>query len=118
MSADVDTRCAEFDHGTPLHIAACNLALDSAQVLLLHGANPLIRDGLNRTPLDCVPDPGAFDPDSETGQLVRQLQHLFQEAEENPPVPLNTSYGESSHDELHALGLQVGDKVLVGGVKV
>jgi CAP-Gly domain-containing linker protein 3/4 len=51
FAADVDTRCAEFDHGTPLHIAASNLAYDSAQVLLQHGANPLIRDGLNRTPL-------------------------------------------------------------------
>ncbi|ELU18914.1 hypothetical protein CAPTEDRAFT_180238 [Capitella teleta] len=113
-SKDVDTRCAEFDHGTPLHIAACNLAYDSAQVLLEHGANPLIRDGLNRTPLDCIPDPEAFDPDSETGQLVRQLQRLFHEAEENPPMPLN-AYNESSTEEMY--GLKVGDKVVVGGVK-
>jgi hypothetical protein len=66
---------------------------------------------------DCVPDPGAFDPESDTGQLARQLQLLFQDAEENPPMPV-TSCMESSTDELDALALSIGDKVLVGGVKV
>lgn len=49
--SDVDSPCSEFDHGSPLHIAAANLAVDSAKELLLHGANPHAKDDLGRSPL-------------------------------------------------------------------
>ena len=48
---DVDSPCTEFEHGTPLHIAASNLACEAAAILLQHGANPRIKDDLGRTPL-------------------------------------------------------------------
>ncbi len=49
--SDVDSPCAEFDHGTPLHIAAANLAMESAKVLLQNGADLEARDDLGRAPL-------------------------------------------------------------------
>ena len=48
---DVDSPCAEFDHGTPLHIAASNLSVEAVRVLLQNGANPHAKDDLGRTPL-------------------------------------------------------------------
>ena len=47
---DVESKCTEFEHGTPLHVAAANLAFDSATVLLQFQANPQERDSLGRTP--------------------------------------------------------------------
>ena len=49
-STDVDSPCAQFEHGTPLHIAATNLCLESAKVLFQYGANPHAKDDLDRTP--------------------------------------------------------------------
>ena len=45
---DVDTPCSDFDHGTPLHICATHLGLDTAKVLLQNGANPRLKDDLGR----------------------------------------------------------------------
>ena len=68
---------------------------------------------------ECVPDPGAFDTDSDMGHLVAKVHKLFQEAEANPPAqPLPMEETEESKEALHVLGLKLGDKVLVGGVKV
>ena len=48
---DVDSPCSEFDGGTPLHIAAQNLALNTAKVLLANGAYPFIVDLNGKLPL-------------------------------------------------------------------
>ena len=48
---DVDSPCAEFDHGTPLHIAASNLSVEAVRMLLQNGANPHAKDDLGRTPI-------------------------------------------------------------------
>ena len=48
---DVDSLCSEFDAGSPLHIAAANLAYESGKVLLNNGANPHIKDDLGRLPI-------------------------------------------------------------------
>ena len=48
---DVDSPCGEFDGGTPLHIAAQNLALETAKVLLASGAYPFAVDLDGRQPL-------------------------------------------------------------------
>jgi CAP-Gly domain-containing linker protein 3/4 len=48
---DIDSPCSEFDNGTPLHIAARNLAVDSASILLLHGAYPHAKDSLGKMPI-------------------------------------------------------------------
>jgi len=48
---DVDSSCSEFDGGTPLHIAAQNLALETARVLLANGAYPFAVDRNGKLPL-------------------------------------------------------------------
>ena len=47
---DIDTACNEHENGSPLHIAAANLALSSARVLVQFGANLKLKDNLARTP--------------------------------------------------------------------
>jgi len=54
LFVDVDSPCSEFDHGSPLHIAARNLAVESARVLLLNEADPFSRDFNGKTPLGKV----------------------------------------------------------------
>ena len=53
---DVDVTCGECDNGTSLHIAASNLSLEAAKVLLTFGADVTMRDDLARLPIDCIPD--------------------------------------------------------------
>jgi len=48
---DVDSPCSEFDGGTPLHIAARNLSLETAKVLLANGSYPFAVDLNGRMPL-------------------------------------------------------------------
>lgn len=48
---DVDSPCSEFDGGTPLHIAAQNLSLETAKVLLANGAYPFTVDLNDKLPL-------------------------------------------------------------------
>jgi len=48
---DVDSPCSEFDGGTPLHIAAQNLAIESAKVLLANAAYPFAVDLNGKLPL-------------------------------------------------------------------
>ena len=48
---DVDSPCSEFDGGTPLHVAAQNLAVDTARVLLANAAYPFAVDFSGRQPL-------------------------------------------------------------------
>lgn len=47
----MDSPCSEFDGGTPLHIAAQNLALETAKVLLANGAYPFTVDRNGKQPL-------------------------------------------------------------------
>ena len=48
--ADVDNPCSEFDHGTPLHIAASNLAYEATKILVQNGADTTLKDDLGRSP--------------------------------------------------------------------
>lgn len=50
MFVDIDSPCEQSDHGTPLHITATNLGVNSAKVLLQNGADPHATDDLGRTP--------------------------------------------------------------------
>jgi len=50
-SVDVDSPCSEFDGGTPLHIAAQNLAVETAKVLLANAAYPFAVDFNGKQPL-------------------------------------------------------------------
>ena len=68
---------------------------------------------------DCVPDPNAFEPDSDMGILLRKMRKLFEDVSEKsaPQSPVSLESKQTSAT-LQALGVKVGDKVVVGGVKV
>jgi hypothetical protein len=53
---DVDTTCSEYENGTALHIAAANLGVSAAQVLLNFGADLNLVDDLARKAHDCIPE--------------------------------------------------------------
>ncbi|GFO03242.1 Cap-gly domain-containing linker protein 3 [Plakobranchus ocellatus] len=115
---DVDSTCSEFEHGTALHIAASNLAHEACKVLLQNGANPSLRDDLNRMPVDCVPDPNTLNENTAIAGLVIKLKKTLSEA--LPPSPRKPPPNYDlvhSKVTLQALGLALGDKIMVGGVK-
>ncbi|BFY99568.1 hypothetical protein BsWGS_02608 [Bradybaena similaris] len=115
---DIDSTCSEFEHGTALHIAASNLAHEACKILLQNGANSSLKDDLGRMPVDCVPDPSSFEEDSSMLQLVTKVKKTLSEAV--PPsqkqFPPNYDFVQSKVT-LQVLGLALGDKILVGGVK-
>jgi len=58
VPVDVDSPCSEFAGGTPLHIAAQNLAVDTAKVLLSSAAYPFAVDFNGKQPLgECPSQP-------------------------------------------------------------
>lgn len=106
---------------TPLHIAAANLSLKSARILLSSGANILLKDDQMRTPLDCVPDDdleSCFDEDQEHSLQMRTLLEeatLDVSGEPNSP---DDECMKTAKVVLSALGLEIGDRVIVGNAKV
>ncbi|XP_046583518.1 CAP-Gly domain-containing linker protein 4-like isoform X1 [Haliotis rubra] len=115
---DIDSTCSEFEHGTALHIAASNLAHEAVKVLLHNGADPRLKDDLGNMPQDCVPDPAGFNQDTDMAKLVNKIKKTLQEAAPPSPKQPPPNYDlVQSKVTLQALGLRLGDKVLVGGCK-
>ncbi|XP_070563228.1 CAP-Gly domain-containing linker protein 4-like isoform X2 [Ptychodera flava] len=118
--ADIDSLCGEFDNGTPLHIAATSCSYEAAKCLLQHGANINIRDDLNQTPLDCIPDPDMVRLNTEMANNAAKLKRMFM-SEADFQIP---KYGLLHYDRvsgkvvLSSLGLSLGDRVMVGGAKM
>lgn len=133
---DVDTPCAEYENGTALHIAAANLGVAAAKVLLGFGADPNLTDDLARKPVDCIPELSSLDstlPTDEVHDMVEKLQILLvkgrlaladdQRAAGTATSSLNLSVtaakaSVSGRTVMHALGLKIGDRVLVNGNKL
>lgn len=73
---------------------------------------------------DLVPDPCSFEPDSEVAELAEQMKTLLETAEPTDDcIQLPTGSTEESlqlevSQALQRAGLNIGDRVLVGGVKV
>jgi len=71
-----------------------------------------------------VPDPGGFEPESEVAQLAEQMKILLETAEPTDDcMQLPTSTSDETRQlevsqALQVAGLRIGDRVLVGGVKV
>jgi len=113
---DVESPCAEFDHGTPLHIAAANMCLEAVKVLLQNGANPTSKDDLGRSPKECLPTDESLDSDAT--HVVEKISRILDEAEPVPPQQNSPSYENvQSKVTLQSMGLHIGSKVVVGGVK-
>ncbi len=66
----VDATCSEYEGGTALHIAAANLSVEAARVLLSFGADTEATDLLARTPVDCIPDAEEFATIPDAEELV------------------------------------------------
>ena len=68
---------------------------------------------------DCVPDADTYEPDSETAVLARRMHRLLDESRSGGVFhnQLNLD-GVSAKVTLQAMGLAIGDQVIVGGVKV
>ena len=80
QGVDVNSTCNEYDNGTPLHIAAANLGVSAAQILLKFGADPSLTDDLARKPFDCIPEMHAIDvtlPIDDVEEMIEKLQHLL-----------------------------------------
>lgn len=121
----IDQTCAYLEDKTPLHIAASNLCLKSAKVLLGAGANVLLKDQLDRTPLDCVPDEELLDNyiwnKYKYQDIALELRALLEESTlmlsgEQSTTDMETL--KTAKVVLSALGLEIGDRVIVGNAKI
>ncbi|XP_064626723.1 CAP-Gly domain-containing linker protein 3-like isoform X2 [Lineus longissimus] len=115
---DIDCTCSEFDHGAALHIAASNLAFEAAKCLIQNGANVCIKDDHGRTPYDVLPDSGHPDTNSESGRLALKMKKMLSEAEPATPKKQPANYDlVPGKVTLRALGIELGERVVVGGAK-
>ena len=73
----MDTTCSEYENGTSLHIAAANLSVEAAKILLSFGADKDLLDDLARKPEDCVPDPEDFDLIPDASDLIVKMRKLL-----------------------------------------
>ena len=121
--AYIDDPCRDFDGGTPLHIAASNLCLDSAKILLKNGANILLKDDSDRTPLFCVPEPNVPSellPPETTFEICTKMKQLLEEATLAciPGEGLESTNNQTGKVVLLALGLSLSDRVIISNQKV
>ncbi|XP_065068585.1 CAP-Gly domain-containing linker protein 3-like isoform X2 [Rhopilema esculentum] len=110
--SDADAPCKEFDNGTPLHIACSNLCLKAAKCLLQHKANPNFRDASGRKPRECLPPGSSLEQNPEMQSLMLKMQALLLDAENSSKLSKKESLNDAT---LHALGLSIGDDVIVSG---
>ncbi|TRY74970.1 hypothetical protein TCAL_11612 [Tigriopus californicus] len=133
---DVDSPCVEHENGTALHIATGNLSAEAIRVLLQFGADPDLKDDLARKPIDCLPEAEDFSLIPDTPDLMEKIEKLLSKGfergaspeEKSPPNSVKPSAGSISRNKIEkvvsgktvltALGLKVGDRVLVGGTKL
>ena len=104
---------------TALHIAASNLSLAAARVLLKFGANSEAVDDLGRKPRECVPEPETFDMVPDAQDLIDKMVKLLSEGLESRSVPAGSlartsTKSISGRTVMGAMGLKLSDRVVVG----
>ncbi|XP_046908668.2 CAP-Gly domain-containing linker protein 3 [Dermatophagoides farinae] len=119
----IDYPSRYLDSQTPLHIAATNLCLRSARILLSSGANILLKDDRMKTPLDCVPIEMNENSSIEMNQpdISLELRTILEEATLIISGESNSTDAEcmkTAKVVLSALGLEIGDRIIVGNAKV
>lgn len=116
---DINSRCREFEGGSPLHIAATNLCTEAAKLLLEHGANVSLRDDLGRTPFECIPEFPSSEHTPDLRDVIGSLRKLLQSTAPSYLIQELPNYNAiSGKAVLKSMGLQVGDRVIVGGAKI
>ena len=116
---DVDSGCVEYESGTALHIAASNISLAAARVLLKFGADTEACDDLGRKPRECVPEPETFDMVPDAGELIERMVKLLSEGLECRQAATGTMVKTSTKSisgrtVMQAMGLKLNDRVVVG----
>merc|ERR1719232_1388871 len=116
---DVDSHCVEYENGTALHIAASNLSLAAARVLLKFGANTEATDDLGRKPQESVPESDVFDMVPDAGELIERMVKLLSEGLETRTVSVGSlvktsTKSISGRTVMQAMGLKLNDRVVVG----
>lgn len=123
----LNSNCAAHpDSPTPLHLAAANLSLHSARILLSAGANILLKDDQMRTPLDCVPEVNEQNSSDawyrpKEADLALDMRALLEEATLMVSGEQGAAEAETMRTAkvvLAALGLDIGHRVVVGNAKV
>ncbi|XP_069954051.1 CAP-Gly domain-containing linker protein 3 isoform X1 [Cherax quadricarinatus] len=132
----INDACLEYSGGAPLHIAAANLSLAAVRVLLKHGALITLTDTQGRTPFQCIPTPDQYElvPDvqdvisnlrallSPTSSHLHSASHTYTHTSSSSNTNTNSSsssgsQGASGKAVLKAMGLKLGDRVLINGIK-
>ena len=68
---------------------------------------------------DCVPDPNSLEPGSDMQKQVSKIKKTLQDAIPPSPKQPPPNYDlVQSKVTLQALGLNIADKIVVGGLKV
>lgn len=124
---EVDATCSDFDFGTALHIAASNLCTSALKCLLELGANPAFRNEKGQCPADVVPDPLDMPLEmADAAAMAKELRTLLRQALPRPssPLPLTLQaqslpgLSDKARIQLAAMGLRLGDRVVIAGQKV
>ena len=116
---DVDSHCVEYENGTALHIAASNLSLAAARVLLKFGANTEATDDLGRKPQESVPEPDVFDMVPDAQEMIDRMSKLLSEGLETRTISVGSlvktsTKSISGRTVMQAMGLKLNDRVVVG----
>ncbi|KAJ8289590.1 hypothetical protein GJAV_G00003060 [Gymnothorax javanicus] len=120
---EVDATCSDFDFGTALHIAASNLCLSAAKCLLELGANPAFRNDKGQCPADVVPEPLEMPLEmADAAALAKEMCALLKDALPQPCAPIQARptgvLSEKAKAQLAAMGIRIGDRVVIAGQKV
>ncbi|KAM3594286.1 uncharacterized protein V6R79_005089 [Siganus canaliculatus] len=124
---EVDATCSDFDFGTALHIAASNLCTSAVRCLLELGANPAFRNEKGQCPADVVPDPLDMPLEmADSAAVAKELRTLLRQALPRPssPLPLTLQaqcvpvLSDKARIQLAAMGIRLGDCVVIAGQKV
>ncbi|KAM6917756.1 CAP-Gly domain-containing linker protein 4 isoform 1-T1 [Lycodopsis pacificus] len=124
---EVDATCSDFDFGTALHIAGSNLCISAVRCLLQLGANPAFRNVKGQCPADVVPDPLDMPLEmADAAAVAKELRTLLRQALPRPssPLPLTLQaqalpvLSDKARIQLAAMGIRLGDRVVIAGQKV
>ncbi|XP_046405746.1 CAP-Gly domain-containing linker protein 4-like [Ischnura elegans] len=116
---DVNSPCPSYDNGTSLHICAMNLCVDTAHILLEHGADLSVKDKLSRTPIECIADKSSFGCVPDITERITRMQTLLKSkkthmVQENGKTSLGSITGKTV---LKAMNFSLNERVVVGGSK-
>ncbi|XP_022690404.1 CAP-Gly domain-containing linker protein 3-like isoform X4 [Varroa jacobsoni] len=113
--SDLEATSNDFEGGTSLHIAAANLNVESAKLLVQYGANINVTDNLGRTPNEVIPP--TLDPDLVPEDAIVTLKDLLR-SDSRDEILASPQTSVSGRVLLQSLGLKIGDQIMVSPNKI